>query len=158
LSPQSARTLVERPSPAGATSVQRNSSWKPGRTLHAGLRLSVRSLLLLLVVTALAVSGAAADPISLYVGTYTDGTSRGIYRLTFDPETGRLGPPLLAPAGGKTPRHFAIDPTGRYILIACQNSGTIAVMRLDHAAGPPVPVGAPVSLDRPVCLLPVPKP
>src|SRR5687767_3135690 len=36
------------------------------------------------------------QPISLHVGTYTDGASRGIYRLDFDPQTGALGEPVLA--------------------------------------------------------------
>jgi 6-phosphogluconolactonase len=35
-------------------------------------------------------------PITLHVGTYTDGASKGIYRLDFDPETGALGEPVLA--------------------------------------------------------------
>lgn len=35
-------------------------------------------------------------PITLHVGTYTDGSSKGIYRLDFNPETGALGEPVLA--------------------------------------------------------------
>jgi 6-phosphogluconolactonase len=37
----------------------------------------------------------AARPLTLHVGTYTDGASRGIYQLDFDPETGALGEPVL---------------------------------------------------------------
>ena len=35
-------------------------------------------------------------PITLHIGTYTSGTSKGIYRVDFDPETGALGEPALA--------------------------------------------------------------
>lgn len=38
----------------------------------------------------------APRPITLHVGTYTGGASKGIYRLDFDPETGALGEPVLA--------------------------------------------------------------
>ena len=58
--------------------------------------------------------------------------------------------------GGKYPRHFAIDPTGRFILAAHQNSGTISVLRLDPATGLPSLVGTPVKVDKPVCVLPAP--
>jgi 6-phosphogluconolactonase len=37
----------------------------------------------------------AAPPLTLHVGTYTDGASRGIYRLDFDLATGALGEPKL---------------------------------------------------------------
>jgi len=60
-----------------------------------------------------------------------------------------------APVGGKYPRHFAIDPGARFILAGHQNSGTIAVLRLDPATGLPALTGAMVRLDKPVCLLPV---
>jgi 6-phosphogluconolactonase len=38
----------------------------------------------------------AVHPITLHVGTYTDGASKGIYRLDFDPRTGALSEPVLA--------------------------------------------------------------
>ncbi len=38
----------------------------------------------------------AVRPLTLHVGTYTDGASKGIYRLDFDPQTGALGEPVLA--------------------------------------------------------------
>jgi 6-phosphogluconolactonase len=59
--------------------------------------------------------------------------------------------------GGKNPRHFTIDPTGRFILAGHQASGTIGVLRLDAATGMPSFVGTPVKVDKAVCLLPVPN-
>jgi 6-phosphogluconolactonase len=74
-----------------------------------------------------------------------------------DAATGRLTAAGHVPVGGKTPRHFTIDPTGRFILAGHQGSGTIAVLCLDPATGRPALVGSPVRVDKPVCLLPVPK-
>ena len=93
-------------------------------------------------------------------GRFVYGSNRGddslaVFRV--DGATGRLAAVGHAPVGGKTPRHFTIDPTGRYILVGHQGSGTIAVLRLDPSTGMPTPVGAPVKVDKPVCLLPVPK-
>lgn len=93
-------------------------------------------------------------------GRFVYGSNRGddslaVFRV--DAATGRLTAAGHAPVGGKYPRHFTIDPTGRFVLAAHQSSGTIAVLRLDPATGLPALVGAPAKVDKPVCLLPVPK-
>lgn len=93
-------------------------------------------------------------------GRFVYGSNRGddslaVFRV--DAATGRLAVAGHAPVGGKTPRHFTIDPTGRFILVGHQDSGTIAVLRLDPKTGVPALVGSPVKVDKPVCLLPVPK-
>jgi len=93
-------------------------------------------------------------------GRFVYGSNRGddslaVFRV--DAATGRLTPAGHAAVGGKNPRHFTIDPSGRFILAGHQGSGTIAVLRLDLATGLPALVGSPVKVDKPVCLLPVPK-
>jgi 6-phosphogluconolactonase len=50
----------------------------------------------------------------VYVGTYTDGESEGIYRFTLDPDTGRASPPVLA-APAENPSFLARHPSGRYL-------------------------------------------
>lgn len=52
----------------------------------------------------------------LYVGTYTEGTSasRGIYRLEFDLESGRLSAPVLA-AETKNPSFLALPSSGGFL-------------------------------------------
>ncbi|HEX9187196.1 MAG TPA: lactonase family protein [Vicinamibacteria bacterium] len=73
------------------------------------------ALLLALGVAALsAVAAPAPKPMAVYVGTYTDGTSRGIYRTTFDPSTGSLTEPVLA-AETKNPSFLALHPSGRFL-------------------------------------------
>ena len=93
-------------------------------------------------------------------GRFLYGSNRGddslaVFRI--DAGTGRLTAAGHAPVGGKNPRHFTIDPTGRWVLAAHQGSGTIAVLKIDPATGMPTLVGSPVKVDKPVCLLPVPK-
>ncbi|HSD28040.1 MAG TPA: lactonase family protein [Vicinamibacteria bacterium] len=61
-----------------------------------------------------AVVAAAEKPFTLYVGTYTDGTSRGIYRFTFDPATAATTEPELA-VGAKNPSFLALHPNGRFL-------------------------------------------
>jgi 6-phosphogluconolactonase len=81
-------------------------------------------------------------------GRFVYGSNRGHDSLAVfavDQASGRLTPAGHAPVGGKTPRHFAIDPTGGFILAGHQGSGTIAVLRIDPATGVPAPTGTTVS-------------
>jgi 6-phosphogluconolactonase len=91
-------------------------------------------------------------------GRFVYGSNRGgdsLAVFAVDEATGRLTAAGHVPVGGKTPRHFTIDPTGHWILAGHQASGTIAVLRLDPKTGMPALVGTPVKVDTPVCLLPV---
>jgi 6-phosphogluconolactonase len=69
-----------------------------------------------------------------------------------DSATGRLTPKGHQPTLGKTPRNFAIDPTGTYLLAAHQDSDSIVVFRIDPKTGGLTPVGEPFHLPKPVCL------
>jgi 6-phosphogluconolactonase len=53
---------------------------------------------------------------------------------------------------GKTPRNFAIDPTGKFLLVANQNSGDIIVFRRDQKSGLLTDTGKKITVDKPVCL------
>jgi 6-phosphogluconolactonase len=64
--------------------------------------------------TAVAAPTAKPGPLTVYVGTYTDGSSRGIYRLTFDPESGTMSDPVLA-VETKNPSFLALHPSGRFL-------------------------------------------
>jgi len=58
---------------------------------------------------------------------------------------------------GKTPRHFALDPTGAFLLAANQDSNDITVFRVHPNTGQLTPVGKPVTdSPMPVCILFVP--
>lgn len=101
---------------------------------------------LLLALGALAVSGVAAcpatpGPLAVYVGTYTDGTSRGIYRLTFDAATGTLTRPVLV-AETKNPSFLARHPSGRFLYAVGEVStfkgaktGVVSAFAIDPKTG-----------------------
>jgi 6-phosphogluconolactonase len=73
----------------------------------------MKTLLLLTLASLLAVR-LAAEPLTVYVGTYTDTTSKGIYRFTLDPKTGATTSPVLA-AETKNPSFLALHPNGRFL-------------------------------------------
>jgi 6-phosphogluconolactonase len=74
-----------------------------------------------------------------------------------NPTSGRLALKGHVPAGGRNPRHFAIDPTGAWMLVAHQNDDSIRVFRVDTATGLASPAGPTVQVAKPVCVLVVPQ-
>ncbi len=55
-------------------------------------------------------------------------------------------------AGIKTPRNFAIDPTGKYMLVANQSGGNVSVFRIDSSTGQLTPTDSKTTLSKPVCV------
>src|SRR5207237_709343 len=53
---------------------------------------------------------------------------------------------------GMTPRNFAIDPTGEFLLVANQKSDNIVVFRLDQTTGRLNATGQVAQVPAPVCL------
>jgi len=56
------------------------------------------------------------------------------------------------PSGGKTPRNFAIDPTGRYLIVANEDSNNVVTFSIDPTSGKLHPTGNVVTLPSPVCI------
>jgi 6-phosphogluconolactonase len=54
---------------------------------------------------------------------------------------------------GRTPRNFALDPTGRWLIAANQQSHTLAVFSIDQKTGALSPVGGLTSVGSPVSIL-----
>ncbi len=69
-----------------------------------------------------------------------------------DGKTGRLTPLGHCSTQGKTPRNFAIDPTGRFVLAANQATGDIAVLRIEPN-GTLEPTGHRIEVGAPVCIV-----
>jgi 6-phosphogluconolactonase len=74
-----------------------------------------------------------------------------IVSLRIDQSTGRLTPLERISTGGKTPRSFTIDPSGKWLLAANQGSGTIAVFRIKES-GQLEATSEQASVPSPVCL------
>jgi 6-phosphogluconolactonase len=78
---------------------------------------------------------------TVYVGTYTDGTSRGIYRFDFDPATGSMSEPVLA-VETKNPSFLALHPSGRFLYAVGeissfegQKTGAVSAFAVDEKTG-----------------------
>lgn len=75
-----------------------------------------------------------------------------IVGFSVDERTGKLTMVEKVSSGGRTPRGFEIDPTGRFLLVANQNSNTIVVYRIDGANGKLVNTGITIFTPTPVCI------
>ena len=53
--------------------------------------------------------------------------------------------------GGETPRSFAIDPTGKFLIAMMQRSGTIVPLRIEQQTGKLTATGETLKLPVPVC-------
>jgi 6-phosphogluconolactonase len=88
-------------------------------------------------------------------GRFVYGSNRGhdslaIFSIAGD---GALTPVGFEPTRGRTPRHFAIAPGGRWLVAANQDTGTLAVFRIDTSTGALTPTGPLVEAGTPVCVL-----
>ncbi len=83
-------------------------------------------------------SAADAEKFWVFVGTYTDGASKGIYRMELDTGTGKLSEPTLA-AEMSNPSFLAVHPSQKYLFAVGENSGSksgvVASFALDPRSG-----------------------
>jgi 6-phosphogluconolactonase len=73
--------------------------------------------------------------------------------LRRDPSVGTLTAVSWQSTLGKTPRHFAIDPTGQWLLVANQNSASVKVFKIDADAGGLSPTDGSAEVGSPTCVL-----
>ena len=69
-----------------------------------------------------------------------------------DQKTGKLTSLGQHPVGGKTPRNFNIDPSGKYLLAAAQDSDRIIVHAIDQATGKLTQTDHAIDVPMPVCI------
>jgi 6-phosphogluconolactonase len=82
--------------------------------------------------------GDATNDITVFRIHEADGTLKFVQRV---------------PSGGKAPRNFAIDPTGRWLLAANQDSNDIQIFRVDQATGQLGPTSKISGIVAPVCVV-----
>jgi 6-phosphogluconolactonase len=73
--------------------------------------------------------------------------------FSVDPSTGKLTFVQRMPSGGKVPRHFALDPTERWLVAAHQNSHTLVVFAREPSTGNLMETGRKYPIDYPTCVL-----
>jgi 6-phosphogluconolactonase len=102
--------------------------------------------LAVLTLAAMAAPAANQGPLYVYVGTYTDKSSKGIYVYRFQPESGKLDSIGLA-AETPNPTFLAIHPSRKYLYAAneigkykAENTGSVSAFRIDAATGKLIPL------------------
>lgn len=86
----------------------------------------------------------------LYLSDRGDQNYLAIYKIS--KSTGELSFSGHQSTLGKNPRNFSIDPSGKYVLIANQNSNNVIVFKRDAASGKLTATGEQISVPKPSCL------
>ncbi len=86
----------------------------------------------------------------LYASNRGDENTLAIFSI--NQTTGRLQLKGYQPVLGKTPRNFAIDPTGNFLLVANQNSDNIVIFKRNKITGRLTPTGDQIEVPKPVCI------
>ena len=100
--------------------------------------------------------GSTAETVVHPSGKFVYVSNRDPYNsiaiFSIDPQTRELKPVGHQGMGVKTPRNFAIEPTGRYMLVANQSGGNVIVFHIHPATGELTPTEASVQVPNPVCV------
>ncbi len=84
------------------------------------------------------------------------GNGNEIVGYSINPDNGMLTFVSRTTSLGKGPRDFIIDPSGKYLIVANQNSDTIYVYKRDVTSGRLSYIVSKLSIGNPVCLKMVP--
>jgi 6-phosphogluconolactonase len=76
-----------------------------------------------------------------------------LYSFSADFASGSLTPIARSSCGGKTPRHFTLDPTENWMLVANQDSNRISIVARDPASGKLADEGKSVDALAPMRIL-----
>jgi len=88
-------------------------------------------------------------------GTFLYASNRGddsIVVYTIDPDLGKLTFIQRQLSGGKIPRHFILDPSEEYVLVANKESNNIVVFERNSNTGKISPAGKTAEIPAPVCI------
>jgi 6-phosphogluconolactonase len=105
--------------------------------------------------------GAAALHLSpdgkfLYASNRTNANDLVIYSV--DAQAGTLTPVGHQSSLGAKPRDFCIDPTGKFLVVANQDSDNLVIFKRDPETGALTPTGRSVEVGSPVCVQMFPAP
>jgi 6-phosphogluconolactonase len=72
--------------------------------------------------------------------------------FSIDQASGKLKLLGYVPAGGMSPRNFAIDPSGKYLLVANQLSNNVVIFKRNKKTGMITATGEEIKTPEPSCL------
>lgn len=104
--------------------------------MNKQIRLLLAFLILLLICLTNCEMKNSQETYTLFVGTYTDGNSEGIYRYTFNTETGQLTNKKVAAATGN-PSFLKISPDKKYLYAVNETNtydgenGSVTTFKID---------------------------
>ncbi|MEN9598107.1 MAG: hypothetical protein RL596_418, partial [Bacteroidota bacterium] len=91
----------------------------------------------------------SADGKFVYASNRDDANTISIFRTD---KKGLLKKVANQSTLGKTPRNFSLDPSGRFLLVANQNSDEIVVFKRDEITGLLTDTGTRIKVGSPVCV------
>lgn len=91
-------------------------------------------------------------------GKFLYGSNRGhdsvvVYQL--DPNDGSMAYIEHVSTEGEHPRHFALTPSGRHLIVANRDTNNLALFEVDTVTGKLQYTGQSISVSKPVCVKPV---
>ena len=86
----------------------------------------------------------------LYASNRGEANTISIFKIQ---KNGQLQPQSVVSSLGKGPRNFAIDPTGKFLLVAHQYSNDVVIFKRDAVSGAITDSGKRLKLCSPVCLI-----
>jgi len=98
-------------------------------------------------------ASVAVDKAGRFVYASNRGPENSIAVFSVDASTGKLTFLQRIESGGKTPRHFAIDPSQKWIVVAHQGSNNLVVFKRDPTSGKLSATGRTYPIDAPTCVL-----
>ena len=98
----------------------------------------------------------ANAPLELDLGRLddeSDALRQKVRSVGIDAASGQLTPRGHTPTGGRTPRDINLDPTGRILLVANQDSDSVVSFFVDAQTGRLEPTGQSTTVPKPVRVL-----
>ncbi len=89
------------------------------------------------------------DPAEKFLYASNRGDDNSIAVFAVDPKKGTLTLIEYVPTGGRTPRNFAIDPSGHWLVAANQDSNNIVTFRINAKSGRLTPAGKSIEVNSP---------
>lgn len=100
--------------------------------------------------------GSTAETVVHPSGKFVYVSNRDPYNsiaiFAVDPETKKLKATGHQATGVKTPRNFAVDPTGQWMLVGNQSGNSVIVFKIDQTTGQLEPTKTSITVGSPVCV------
>jgi 6-phosphogluconolactonase len=94
----------------------------------------------------------AVHPSGKFLYASNRGDANSIAIFTIDPSSGKLTAAGHVSTEGRAPRDFALDPSGKWLLAANQDTDNIVEFRIDPETGALKPAGVNIKTPTPVCI------